>query len=119
VADAEFAAKCGCHIKPTPGVCQSFPPEIMAAVGVTSSDFASFTPAGTSQGLAAVAPTMTVEASATVNGVAAYVFKGSGRELDVPTSGAPLPTRLIRPGVYETLFSDWNTAVPTKPASCA
>ena len=118
VGDAAFVANCGCSVKPTPGVCQVFSSAIMAAVGLTPSDLAGFTPAGQAQGLAAAAPAMTIQTTATVNGVLTHVFTGSGRELDVPTEGPLLPIRLTRPGVYETVFSEWNTATPTKPTSC-
>ena len=117
VADAQFVANCGCPQKPTPGVCQSFTPANLVGVGLTASDMAVFTPVGLVQGFTTAAPTMTIEGSATVNGVATYVFKGSGRELYVPTKGAPLPIRVSRPGVYDTIV-EWNVALPTKPASC-
>jgi len=117
VADAQFVANCGCLQKPTPGVCQTFSPATLVGVGLSTSDMAVFTPAGLVQGFTTAVPTMTIEGSATVNGVATYVFKGSGRELYVPTKGAPLPIRVSRPGVYDTIV-EWNVALPTKPASC-
>jgi hypothetical protein len=117
VADAQFVANCPCPHKPTPGVCQIFSPDTQVAVGLTSSDMALFTPAGMVQGFTTAVPTMTIDGRATVSGVATYVFKGSGRELYVPTNGSPLPIRVTRPGVYDTIV-EWNTATPTKPASC-
>jgi hypothetical protein len=117
IADAQFVANCPCPHKPTPGVCQSYSPDIQAAIGLTSSDMALFTPAGLVQGFTTAVPTMTIQGNATVNGVATYVFKGSGRELYVPIQGAPLPIRVTRPGVYDTTV-EWNIATPTKPASC-
>ena len=117
VADAQFVANCPCPHKPTPGVCESYPPNTIAAIGLTSSDMALFTPAGLVQGFTSAVPTMTIQGTATVNGVATYVFKGSGRELYVPTTGAALPIRVTRPGVYDTTV-EWNGASPTKPASC-
>lgn len=119
VADAQFAANCGCPHKPTPGVCEVFSPDTLAAVGLSSLDFTSYSPAGTAQSFTAAAPMMTIDGKATVNGVVTYVFKGSGRELYVPTTGAPLPIRATRPGVYDSVFTEWNTATSTKPASCA
>jgi hypothetical protein len=120
IPDAGFAAPF--HVRPS--VCIAFPSTMQKQVGLSASELnASFSPGGLANVISAAAPGMTPQGTSKVNGVVVNVFKGSGRELDVPI-GLKLPIRYMR---YATgtvsastvSLTEWNeVGAITKPKSC-
>lgn len=120
IPDAGFATPF--HIRPN--VCIAFPSTMQKQVGLSASELnASFSPGGLANVISAAAPSMTLQGTSKVNGVDVNVFKGVGRELDVPI-GQRLPIRYMR---YATStvsastvsFTEWGAVgAITKPKSC-
>jgi hypothetical protein len=120
IPDAGFAA--ALHIKPN--VCIAFSAAMQKALGLTASSLTSlFSPGGLALTISTKAPGMTLQGTSKVNGIAVNVFKGSGRELDVPI-GQRLPMRYLRyvsstVSASTTSLTEWNAVgAIAKPTSC-
>lgn len=116
IPNAAFSAACHCG---TPDTCTAFSPAYQAASGLSAQAINDqFTPAGIAHSIVTVASSMSVQGTSTVFGERVFVFKGSGRELDVP-QGSRLPVRWVNPGVTTAYMGDWGSAGPiAKPSSC-
>jgi hypothetical protein len=94
------------------------------SIGLTASALTSlFSPGGLAVTISSKAPDMTLQGTSKVSGVAVDVFKGAGRELDVPI-GQRLPIRYLRfasstVAASTVSLTEWNAVgAITKPKSC-
>lgn len=115
--DAAWVTSCGCNV--LPNVCHAYTPAQAASIGVNPQTYNDdYTPAGVAKSISTAVPLMTVQGTAIVEQIPVYVFKGSGRELDVPF-GSRLPIRFVHAGFMTSYMSDWNNVGPiTAPTPC-
>jgi hypothetical protein len=115
--NAEFAAGCACHV--AANKCIPFSSVEQTMTGLTADALAElFTPEGITHEVTAGAPAMTLQGNTIVDQQPVNIFKGSGREIDVPY-GSKLPIRYVLVNGNAYTLTDWGTATPSaKPAAC-